>query len=161
MRKTVILCDRCRKEIEGLPIMIQPVTTDRETGDIAEDWRPDEFKKTDYCEECAERIMAVAVGMVENKGFRSLFSEKSTQQPVIRAGAVVEESDQKADEASQTSADEAEQEPVKTKRALDIGKIMALKDAGWSNEKIAEEMGSTPGTIAVYVCKARKDREKK
>lgn len=153
MRKTVILCDRCRKEIEGHPIMIRPVTTDRETGDIIEDWRPEEFKKRDYCVDCAEIIMAAAQGMAEKKRFRDLFESdpdkglkpdpKEEPEPEVKAGAVVED-------GQQTAA-----EPAKK---LDVGKIMALKDAGWSNEKIAEEMGSTPGTIAVYVCKARKER---
>ena len=161
MRKMIVLCDRCNKEIGGNPIRINPAIADRKSGDILDDWRKEEFMSRDYCTECAERIMAVAIGMVEKEDFRSLSKSAQESQPVIRAGAVVEESEQITDEVLQTSADETEPEkPVKTKRALDIGKIMALKDAGWSNEKIAEEMGATPGTIAVYVCKERKKHEK-
>lgn len=37
---------------------------------------------------------------------------------------------------------------------------MALKNAGWTNDQIAEEMGTTSGTVAVYVCQARKAQAK-
>ena len=39
------------------------------------------------------------------------------------------------------------QEPA-NKKKLDIGKIRALREAGWSFGKIAEEMGCSPQTIA-------------
>lgn len=50
-------------------------------------------------------------------------------------------------------------EPEKPKRRkIDIGKIMALKNAGWSREKIADEMGMTPNAVsnAVYAYKKKR-----
>ena len=34
------------------------------------------------------------------------------------------------------------------KKALDIGKVKALRKAGWTFDKIADEMGVSPQTIA-------------
>ena len=39
--------------------------------------------------------------------------------------------------------------PIKSK--LDDGKIKALREAGWSLEKIADEMGCTPQTVANHL----------
>lgn len=39
---------------------------------------------------------------------------------------------------------------------MDIGKIMALKNAGWTNKSIAEEMGMTQNAVAVQICTYRK-----
>lgn len=33
------------------------------------------------------------------------------------------------------------------KKKLDVGKMQALRKAGWSNKKIAEEMGVSEGTV--------------
>ena len=42
------------------------------------------------------------------------------------------------------------------KRRVDYGKIMALKNAGWSNAKIADEMGMTQGAVATALSAYRK-----
>lgn len=34
-----------------------------------------------------------------------------------------------------------------TRKELDMGKVKALRDAGWTFEKIADEMGCSPQTI--------------
>ena len=52
-------------------------------------------------------------------------------------------------------------EPVKRKRrsSIDIGKIMALKNAGWSNVKIADEMGMNPQSVANAIYQHKKKCE--
>ena len=52
-------------------------------------------------------------------------------------------------------------EPVKRKRrnSIDIGKIMALKNAGWSNVKIADEMGMNPQAVANAIYQHKKKCE--
>lgn len=45
----------------------------------------------------------------------------------------------------------AEPEPEKKKSAIDIGKIRALHNAGWSITKIADEMGISYPTVSKYV----------
>ena len=44
---------------------------------------------------------------------------------------------------------------------LDLGKIGALHAAGWSNAKIAQEMGCSPQTIGNYLPKAMELYEKR
>lgn len=52
---------------------------------------------------------------------------------------------------------EPEEKPeTKEKKKVDIGKIMALKNAGWTNKSIAEEMGMTQNAVAVQICTHRK-----
>ena len=46
-----------------------------------------------------------------------------------------------------------------TRKKLDWGKIEALAKAGWSADQIADEMGSTAGTIYVGLSKRRKGAE--
>lgn len=52
-----------------------------------------------------------------------------------------------------TPKEEPKLEPVKKrapalKKALDMGKVRALRKAGWTFDKIADEMGVSPQTIA-------------
>lgn len=47
------------------------------------------------------------------------------------------------------------QEPKKRKR-IDYGKIMALRNAGWSNEKIADEMHMTKASVATAISTYKK-----
>lgn len=54
---------------------------------------------------------------------------------------------------------EEKEEPEK-KRKLDIGKVMALKNAGWSVDSIADEMGYSKGTIYNAICDYKKKAEK-
>ena len=49
-------------------------------------------------------------------------------------------------------------QPVKGK-GLDKGKIKALHDAGWSSQKIADEMKVTPQIINYHLRKMRKEGE--
>ena len=44
----------------------------------------------------------------------------------------------------------------KKRKRLDMGKIMALKRAGWSNKSIAEEMGMTSNAVAVAISTYKK-----
>ena len=45
---------------------------------------------------------------------------------------------------------------ITPKKKLDWGKIKALADAGWSHQKIAEEMGCTAATVATGLSRLRK-----
>ena len=42
-------------------------------------------------------------------------------------------------------------------KSVDIGKIMALKNAGWSIGKIAEEMGMKPQAVSNAIYRYRKN----
>lgn len=51
-------------------------------------------------------------------------------------------------------ANEEDEEAEKGKRRVDVGKILALHNAGWTNKQIAEEMRLSAVTIGKYVRKA-------
>lgn len=44
----------------------------------------------------------------------------------------------------------------KTRQRIDYGKIMALHNAGWPNQKIADEMGMTYGAVATAISTYKK-----
>ena len=45
------------------------------------------------------------------------------------------------------------------KRKLDTGKMTALRNAGWSYEKIADEMGCSAGTVWNFFNKDKEDKK--
>lgn len=45
------------------------------------------------------------------------------------------------------------------KSKLDTGKMTALRNAGWSYEKIADEMGCSAGTVWNYFNKGKEDKK--
>lgn len=47
-------------------------------------------------------------------------------------------------------------ETKKTRQKLDYGKIMALHNAGWNNQKIADEMGMTYAAVATAISTYKK-----
>ena len=51
-------------------------------------------------------------------------------------------------------APKAKEPAKKTKKALDVGKMVACYKAGWSMAKIADELGCTPQTVANNLKKA-------
>lgn len=67
-----------------------------------------------------------------------------------KAPQLVKEEEPEKPEAEQPVKAEAPkppEQPVKKAKKLDKGKIMALHNAGWSNEKIADEMKCSPRTV--------------
>ena len=66
-------------------------------------------------------------------------------------GASKEEEEPAAVKKPQTKKAPAKKETKKketTKKEIDVGKAGALRKAGWSLQKIADEMGVSPQTIA-------------
>lgn len=53
---------------------------------------------------------------------------------------------QQAD-AAETAAETTKTAVGKQRKPLDMGKVTALRNAGWSMKKIADEMGVSEGTI--------------
>lgn len=62
-----------------------------------------------------------------------------------------------ATDTEETITMEVDEEPPKwpKKKNIDTGKIAALKNAGWTQVSIAEEMGITPATVSRYVSELR------
>lgn len=113
MRK--IICDRCGAEIPN----------NQKIGYISANWRrpsdwellhDNPYEHMDFCEHC----MNVIVACIDNVDI-SREEPEAVEDPV-----------------------QEEPEPVKKapqKKSVDKGKVGALSKAGWSNAKIADEMG--------------------
>jgi len=54
-------------------------------------------------------------------------------------------------------ATSGQEQPKKRRKPIDIGKVMALRNAGWSTGKIADEMGMQPQSVsnAIYQYKKK------
>lgn len=150
MRTVKITCNRCGKEITGYPVSLVPVYTERnsqtvlsqdkkEKNGIPEEAPQQRAQGTkDYCEDCTVKILAFANGMVINEKFEKNFIKSNEKPPVS----------------------EDKNSNKKPTKKLDMGKILALKDAGWTNKQIGEEFGTTANVIAVTISKHKKKNDK-
>ena len=115
-----IICDRCGGEIKSNPVRIVPSVT-KEDG-ISFGYEGWDITR-DYCEKCVESILKFMNG--------------------VHNAVDQEKNDNKIEQNKERKR------KYKTKRThLDLGKIIALKNAGWSNSKIADEIGTTSASIA-------------
>lgn len=121
----VVICDRCGKTIEG--VRIGSISWEWLVGPKEEIPMPNPFEHWDFCEDCMNNIRMV----IEHK---------------IEAEPVPDPEEQQPDS-----------EPKKRKRnpggkmgapkKIDRGKVFALRKAGWTAAKIADEMKCSLGTV--------------
>ncbi len=137
MRVETIVCDKCGKPVVGDPFSVQITAGEAQKDSLyAEpDGKKDsmyaELGGREFCEKCAGRVFAMLMG-----------KDKKTE---------------KAREANGDSATASQKkETSKRQKKLDKGKMMALKNAGWSNQQIAEELGTTEACIATYISQIRR-----
>lgn len=140
MKKIIYYCDRCGKEIVGGNIKINPMYEN--LGPDRKQYVFEENCERDYCMECAEEIQAFMLCVIKNKQEKEPSSEKFMQS-ISKGGQEKEIS-----------------EAAPKKRQLDTGKIIALRKAGWTQTKIAEEMG-TSQTIISGILKQAENMEVK
>ena len=135
-----IFCDRCGKEITKCNRIgyIALNSKDQKEGDLAED---NEFEKNAYCSKCMSQIRAFIKAQPEES---SEDGEKS------------QEVDTKCDKNDEKCAQNEKKCNQGEKKAIDIGKIMALKNAGWKNKDIAGEMHMEPQAVANAIYKYKK-----
>lgn len=130
-----ILCDRCGKEIkehgEDIGYIIMGVNVNPMKGVVL---MHGEELNTDshYCTGCMNEIKA----FIQNHKNVDLLS---VNLPKTVSGS--EKSEQKG------------------RKRIDIGKIVALKNAGWSNVKIADEMRMNPQAVANAIYQHKKKCE--
>ena len=131
-----VICDKCGAEITKDPIRLNMTYVDVMTGDIEDPITSKEQRERDYCEPCARSILNYAEKIVV------------VEHPTIKT--------------KKTEAKEQEEDQSKPKKKQDIGKIMALKKAGWSAADIAEELGTTAQSIysAVHTYKKKVEAAK-
>lgn len=127
-----IICDRCGKDIPD-GIKIGYIAMHFKESPDGEPMHGNPLEPRHFCISCMDEIY----GFIEY-GI------------VITRTKSVPEAAENAAEAVKT-----DREPRK-RGTIDYGKIMALKNAGWDNARIADEMGMTRTNVAYAVCRYRK-----
>lgn len=139
-----IICDRCGKEIN-----------DGNVGYIATNWRSMEngcllgdnpHEEKHFCKSCMEQIEEFVIK-----------SPESVIKIVENVSETLESVPKEDESVSVYEEPALEPETSMGKRKpIDVGKIMALKNAGWKNKDIADEMHMDPQTVANVIYQQRK-----
>ena len=132
-----IFCDYCKKQIIGDYAKILPKLYDK-SGDCIGELNCKEQHEKDYHPNCIMKILAVVNGCTEKNEVNDTQDEPKTKEESPKQG----------------------KKETGKKNKLDIGKIFALKKAGWSYEKIADEMGTTKASIASTIYAYKKKMQK-
>ena len=136
MRKITFYCDRCGKELTGTIYQLATIYFEASNPDVSEcDYG------ADLCEACYRAV--------DNAVLTEIQTGKQLQQ--------IEEA--KAKKAKEKIAPKVKKN--KTRYDIDLGKVGALRDAGWSWEKIGEEFHCSAQTIINHVNAHKKLQEVK
>lgn len=120
---TKIICDRCGQEIKEKPRYIA-------FGIKNSAKSPEIFCPYEFCEKCIERIKAIIIDT-------TIDPTRITIE--LTAGPT---------ESSPLAAGSTAKKAGKRNTHIDMGKVNALREAGWSIGKIAEEIHIPPEDIA-------------
>lgn len=133
-----ILCDRCGADISNSHKIGYIAWNFKEfvMGDLLQE---NAFENKHYCSDCMNQIH----DFISHKA-ESLTGSVGAFEPADDEIPSKDEKDAQRDKEKAKTADKNE---PKRKR-VDHGKIRALKNAGWSNKDIADEMHMTPGAVA-------------
>ena len=137
MQKITYFCDRCGKQIEKTVCQLATIRIilpgDGSIGMTSEDIDTG----ADLCESCFEAC--------DNAVLQEIQAGKQLQQ---------------IQEAKQKKLAETVGPKIEKRKQLDMGKIKVLRDAGWTLEKIADEMGVSAPTISSRLNKEKQEGTK-
>lgn len=133
MQKVTYYCDICGKEIKDYSRKIATVIESDKTPEGAVAHADLLSTKYDFCGRCLSKIDQELVKFIKNLKHK------------IEADKQREAIEPQLEESEEPKADEPKKEGKRKK--LDDGKIGALREAGWTLQQIAEEMGASPQTI--------------
>lgn len=136
-------CDRCGKDLDKEKRIgyIAVNTKDKAEGDLKGE---NDFENCHYCASCTDAI----------KKFIRKSSEESAEL-VKEAAPKASMQKERMDEAESDSADDNRG----GRKRIDTGKILALKNAGWSVKDIADEMHLTPQQVSSQLYLHKKKTE--
>lgn len=120
MRKITFYCDRCGKMVDGLKYQLAVYWTSEEDLNL-DPWELE--TGADLCRDCYKEIDDMVAFMVKN--------------PTIHF-----------DGGKQIVAEPEKPKRTPKKKDLDLGRMAALRNAGWSYEKIAEDLRCSAQTVA-------------
>lgn len=146
MRKLIVHCDMCKKEIDGDPYVI--ALEDREEpGRYYESVR--QVDLCPMCEDKIERLIRRVRAEVISMDALDEFTKTSSEAIPIEPATVAE---------AMTPKEEPKEEPKpkerpkkKKNKPLDGGRIRALTNAGWSPKAVADDMGLTPKQVSAWL----------
>lgn len=139
-------CDRCGNDMteEKRKGFISVNTKDKEYGHTLED---NEFESWIFCKKCIGDIRKY----VRTLPLKSSQNEKKCDQ----TGKECDQTDEKCGDSGKNDgkvqesvSDSDESENKSGRKKYDVGKIMALKKAGWKVKDIADEMKMTPQQVS-------------
>ena len=137
MQKITYFCDRCGKQIEKTVCQLATIRIILpEDGSISMT-SEDIDTGADLCESCFEAVDNAVLQEIQ----------------IGRDLANIEKAKQK--KLAATVAPKLEK-----RKPLDMGKVRALRDAGWTLEKIADEMGVSAPTISNRLSKENQEGTK-
>lgn len=137
-----IICDRCGTEIA--PKKIGYVALGFRETPSGELVTGNQFEGFHFCSECIEKINAF-ISFKETSSSKET-GDKPAEYPTKGAPLI--------------DLPQTDEQPTKPRRKIDIGKILALRDAGWTYLEIADEMGMSSAAVsqAVYAYRRKHER---
>lgn len=139
----VILCDECKKEIQEKKVVKIYLRSDDEDRVLV--GMNVKLHEKDFCKVCACKIINNLIKEeVEEK------PEKCEEKEEVKTE--IKEEGKKKTKTKDKKTNDEEGQQNETKK-IDWDKACALKNAGWTNEKIADELGAKLSTIRVNIYK--------
>lgn len=129
MRKITYVCDKCGKTIEGPKYQLGALWTELDTG-------------ADLCEDCFRECDDMISWFVKHPSHHFSYST-----PKPEPFSVQDSADEHKSKAEKTREKKAKGGRA-GKKDLDLGKIAAIRDAGWTLDATADETGCFSQTIA-------------
>lgn len=154
MREWKITCDHCGVEISGNPFAVSIERVGRE--EDASTINQEEAFVLDLCEVCVDELRSWKLAHV-NTGV--LPEKEDKPDPVDHAEQIVNELFKDAPESADPEEAPGDTAPPKSRKIqskVDLGKIIALKKAGWTYKQIADEMKLTEKQVGNYLYNAKK-----
>lgn len=163
MRKIAYVCDICGKEAtKDKPVynlIWQEQTDDGSDGDL--DPVVDGVSTIDVCGVCALKVGLAIRPVISHMTQRT--AENSSIKPQQKKDCKFTASLQQ-DQSTDTKPVEKGTKPVKKvtagrgkRKTVDAGKLIALHKAGWTPEKIADELSCHVATVYNYLRKAKEE----
>ena len=158
MREWKIICDKCGVEITGNPfaVMLERVGREENAPVIGE------IYELDLCESCADELRSwkmvhASAGIVPEQSMPDPEEKENHEELPERQEDAPEEKQTEElppPEATKTPRKRPGRKPKA--ETVDIGKMVALRNAGWTYKQIAEEMKLTDKQVSNYLYNAKK-----
>lgn len=154
MVKKIITCDKCLKNILESERFQYIGKVKDPAGDLHE-------SKYDFCPICYDIVTKFMTSSEENVEVIPPSAEQLNA--LLRPSDGSDDEIDSHDDDSELEDDypEATAESSSRRSRIDIGKMIALHNAGWRNKDIAEEMGMTPLAVSQTFYRVRNGAVKK